>query len=106
VTADTEIAAEAGYVLMNDETNGLAFYKNANVFTVGANTAYLPANFDVSGARFFSLFDDDATGISDATRLNDNEKMTNDNCFDLQGRRVAQPTRGLYIVNGKKVIIK
>ena len=26
--------------------------------------------------------------------------------FDLQGRRVAQPTKGLYIVNGKKVVIK
>ena len=95
------------YVLMNDATNGLGFYKTTTTsFTVGANTAYLPANFDGSGARFFSLFDDDATGISDATRLNDNEKMTNDNCFDLQGRRVAQPKKGLYIVNGKKVIIK
>ena len=26
--------------------------------------------------------------------------------FDLQGRKVAQPTKGLYIVNGKKVVIK
>jgi hypothetical protein len=101
------IDANTGYVLMNDATNRLGFYKNSNAFTVGANTAYLPANFAGSSeARFFSLFDDDATGISDATRLNDNEKMTNDNCFDLQGRRVAQPQKGLYIVNGKKVVIK
>ena len=26
--------------------------------------------------------------------------------YDLQGREVAQPAKGLYIVNGKKVIIK
>jgi hypothetical protein len=26
--------------------------------------------------------------------------------FDLQGRKVAQPQKGLYIVNGKKVVIK
>ena len=26
--------------------------------------------------------------------------------YDLQGRKVAQPTKGLYIVNGKKVVIK
>ena len=26
--------------------------------------------------------------------------------FDLQGRKVAQPTKGLYIVNGKKIIVK
>jgi hypothetical protein len=48
----------------------------------------------------------DVTGISDALRLNDNGQLINDNYFDLQGRRVAQPVKGLYIVNGKKVIIK
>ena len=47
-----------------------------------------------------------ATGISDATRLNDNGQMINDNYYDLSGRRVENPTRGLYIVNGKKVNIK
>ena len=26
--------------------------------------------------------------------------------FDLQGRKVAQPTHGLYIVNGRKVVIR
>ena len=26
--------------------------------------------------------------------------------YDLQGRKVAQPNKGLYIVNGKKVVIK
>ena len=27
-------------------------------------------------------------------------------CFDLQGRRVAAPGKGLYIVNGKKMVLK
>ena len=106
VTAATEIAANAGYVLMNDATNGLAFYKNNNAFTVGANTAYLPANFDGSGARaFFLLFDDDmqTTGVNDVRG-----KMADvrGDFFDLQGRKVANPTKGLYIVNGKKAIVK
>ena len=35
-----------------------------------------------------------------------NRKFANRKCFDLQGRRVAQPKHGLYIVNGKKVVIK
>ena len=26
--------------------------------------------------------------------------------YDLQGRRVAQPTKGVFIVNGKKVVVK
>jgi hypothetical protein len=30
----------------------------------------------------------------------------NNEYFDLQGRKVANPTKGLYIVNGKKVVIK
>ena len=33
-------------------------------------------------------------------------KSQNNAYYDLQGRRVAQPTKGLYIINGKKVVIK
>ena len=29
-----------------------------------------------------------------------------DNYYDLQGRKVTNPTKGLYIVNGKKYIVK
>ena len=46
----------------------------------------------------------ETTGIS--ATLNDKGEMTNDSYFDLAGRRVAQPTRGLYIVNGLKVLVK
>ena len=59
---------------------------------------------EVSAARM--NFEDDATGISDALRLNDKGQMTNDNFYDLQGRKIEKPTKGLYIHNGKKVIIK
>ena len=38
--------------------------------------------------------------------LGENGQLTIDNYYDLQGRRVAQPTKGLYIVNGRKVVIK
>ena len=42
----------------------------------------------------------------DAT-LNDNVGKINANViYDLQGRRVEHPTKGIYIVNGKKVVIK
>ena len=104
VVTDKVIAAEAGYVLMASPS--LGFYKNTNAFTVGANTAYLPANFDGSSARaFFLLFDDDmqTTGVNDVR-----SKMADvrGDFFDLQGRKVANPTKGLYIVNGKKVAIK
>lgn len=102
-TANYELAANGGYVLMNDATHGLGFYKNANAFTVGANTAYLPAGFTVGAARAFYSFDEDVTGIDEAKSQ---KPMANCQYFDLQGRRVAQPTKGLYIMNGKKVIVK
>ena len=41
-------------------------------------------------------------GISDVTTEYQKSKAI----YDLQGRRVAQPAQGLYIVGGKKVIMK
>lgn len=50
----------------------------------------------------FSI-DGEALGIGNVN-LNNN---LNDNCYDLQGRRVSQPTKkGLYIKNGKKVAVR
>ena len=44
----------------------------------------------------------ETTGINNVNR----ETITNNRYYDLQGRKVAQPTKGLYIVNGRKVVIK
>lgn len=46
----------------------------------------------------------------DATLI-DNSQLTEDNAlqtyiYDLAGRRIEKPTKGIYIVNGKKVVIK
>ncbi|MBR1681772.1 MAG: choice-of-anchor D domain-containing protein [Bacteroidaceae bacterium] len=47
--------------------------------------------------------DDVATGIEGRT----NDGMTGDECFDLAGRRVAKPQqRGLYVMDGRKVVVK
>ena len=58
-------------------------------------------------ARELSLsFDDDVTSISEELRVKNEELTSPSGYFNLAGQRVAQPTRGLYIVNGKKVVIK
>ena len=94
--------------------------ENKSILFVGENnTLYYPksgafvnacrAYFDLGSAsarEFVMNFDDQTTGISDALRLNDKGQMTNDNFYDLQGRKIENPTKGLYIHNGKKVIIK
>lgn len=103
-TAAYNLAAGGGYVLMK-ETAGVGFYKNTYEFTVGANTAYLPDGFGTGYARSFFSFDDEETTSVNELKTTNFTNNTNE-VFDLQGRRVAQPTKGLYIVNGKKVVIK
>ena len=89
------------YYVLGNGSGGVGFYKLAESGTIGANKAYL--TYSGTLARGYFLFGD-ATEIS--ATLNDNGEMTKEKCYDLQGRRVAQPQKGLYIVNGKKVVIK
>lgn len=65
-------------------------------------TSSLPA----TSRQLVCSFDDETpTGIS-ATQ-NDREKTINDEfIYNLNGQRVNKPSKGLYIVNGKKVIFK
>ena len=101
----TYTAAPSGYT--NFGLSGSKFVP-MNDGVVKKNKAYLQVdNDDIdAGAGAHSLeivFDDgETTGIQS---VNGSGLKVND-YFDLQGRRVAQPTRGLYIVNGKKVVIK
>ena len=98
VTEETKVAAGA-FVLLNGE-QGVGFYKTTKEFTVGANTAYLPA---IDGARTFIGFSSDTTTAIEGV----NAVAKGDNrYYNLQGQRVDAPTKGLYIVNGKKVIMK
>ena len=43
----------------------------------------------------------EATGISS---VNSDVQKKEDVIYDLQGRRVAHPSHGIYIINGKKVV--
>ena len=102
VTAETTMDAGTVFVLMKG-SKGIGFYKNTNDFTLRANSAYLRAE-DVEGstARAFIALDDETTGIADVKAV----KEDAEGMFDLQGRKIAKPTKGLYIVNGKKIVVK
>ena len=72
--------------------------------TLAANKAYL--DLAGTGARELSIaFEDDGetTAISEVRGL---KSEVRGEYFNLNGQRVAQPTKGLYIVNGRKVVIK
>ena len=77
----------------------VGFLRVANGVTIPAGKAYLVIS---AGAREFIGFGEDATGVETIKQ----EAKADNQYFNLSGQRVAQPTKGLYIVNGKKVIIK
>ena len=77
--------------------------------TLAAGQAALWLNVTMpTTARGLSLvFGEETTGVSDATRLmNNDESIKNGEVYNLSGQRVAQPSQGIYIIDGKKVIIK
>ena len=101
-TEEMNGAAGNIYVLNKTNENGVGFYKLKSTGTIGANKAYLTySGGGGAGAREFFLFDE-ATGIEMPTVDSNDFDGT---VYDLQGRRVQNPTKGLYIVNGKKVFI-
>ena len=58
----------------------------------------------VDNIRLYQLLDGEPE--PDGIRTIQSRQRDTQNYFDLSGRRVAQPAKGLYIVDGKKVIIK
>jgi hypothetical protein len=91
------------YVLtvVNGETG---FYKKEADFKVYNHKAYLnvPTSEGNAPALTIRFEGDGSTGI-------DNSELTIQNSefiYDLMGRRVLNPTKGVYVVGGKKVIIK
>ena len=53
-----------------------------------------------ASSRIIMSFGDEGTGIMD---FDNDQWTTDDKLFDLQGRRVVSPAKGIYIKNGKKV---
>ena len=71
-------------------------------FDLAANKAYLAVPTGATAPTFF-WFGGETTGID---MVHGAGLKVNGSVFNLNGQRVAQPTKGLYIVNGKKIIIK
>jgi len=83
---------------------GSAFMWVRDAGAIGANKCWLQIGEQPAASRAKTR---SIVGGGNTTGINavDNEQLTDDSYFDLQGRKVAQPTRGgIYIHNGKKVI--
>ncbi|MCR4919128.1 MAG: hypothetical protein K5928_04845, partial [Prevotella sp.] len=92
---------DAGIFVLMKGKKGVGFYKTTQEFTVGANTAYISAQAGGS-SRMFIGFDGEATAIDGLA----GEKTVGGEIYNLQGQRVTKAQKGLYIIDGKKVMVK
>ena len=121
VSAEGETQGEDGTVqfvgqIYNKPLEGVADVcylstKTQKLKKLSANGAIkgLRCYFIVPGASTtaagIKLIFDTPTGIEEVETTN-NEVHSTDVVYDLQGRRVSTPAKGIYIVNGKKVYVK
>ena len=98
----TAITNPGSAYVLSKKNDVVGFYKLSSTGTIGANKAYLI--YSGGGApSFLNFVEGNVTGIEipKAETTNSDAEV-----YDLQGRQVANPTKGLYIVSGKKVVIK
>lgn len=90
------------YCLSKNTSDVVGFYKFTSGGTIPAHRAYIVIP---SSARTFYSFGDNTTGLEEVPVTLENEEGSV--LYDLTGRRVnGQPRKGIYVRNGKKIIIK
>lgn len=111
VNTETTIEPTEGSLtnfLLAKGSNGVGFYRVKEAGKLAAHKAYLqlPTSLLENGAKYFQLrFDDGTTGLSGVMVSDDEETMP---YYDLQGRRFDNKPlmRGIYVRNGKKMVVK
>ncbi len=98
--ADTEVPENCLFL------SGNKFYYSKGLTKMKAYRAYFDF-YDVlseveNAVRVIGLDDDDTTNINNALR----NSMEDGKYYNLKGQRVEKPGKGIYILNGKKVVIK
>lgn len=93
----------------NKDNTAASFYPITEAtYDFGAGKAYLllPTNVLPSAARGigFTFVDAEATGISEVAESV--KAQNNEGIFNLNGQRVSTPRKGLYIINGRKMLMK
>ena len=104
LTNKTITAGTTDYLVLGTKDGALGFYlPNAASTSIGANKAYFELNGQASAMSYAINFGT-VTGIASATI---NKQNSTNAYYDLSGRRITSPVKsGLYISNGKKIIVK
>ena len=103
------------YVLSYAAQYGVGFYKLKEDITIPAHKAYyMVSKSSPAHAHEVLLFDfgDDQTGVEAISMEEPRSAGTTPSSaeghafYNLQGCKVAQPAKGVYIVNGRKMVVK
>ena len=93
----------AGYYVLANLEKGVGFYALADDYTLPEGKVYLP--YSVAGVKFIGFDGGNATGINGVE--NAANGVENAVIYNVAGQRVSNPTKGgIYIINGKKVLVK
>lgn len=87
-------------MILNSTENKFVYNDNGNV---AAYNAYINTTDNANGMRIVIAGDDVATAIEGIV---DNMQTADDAMYNLNGIRVSKAKKGIYIQNGKKVIVK
>jgi hypothetical protein len=110
VTVDTDISPNEGgydnYVLASLGNGGVIFRRLTSSTTMYANKAYVQIPSSTAGARAvlgIETEDDSTTGLDGG--FTPDTKEAEGDYYNLSGQKVQKPQKGIYIKNGKKIII-
>ena len=88
------------------QSNGKAGFYNYTAPAMGAFKAYLPkttADGDQVRVKSIQFPGGETTAINDIESIAEDKNAP---IYNLNGQRVTNPTKGVYIQNGKKFIVK
>lgn len=103
-TTGSAVAADVNAYILSKNGNTAVFKKlKSDARTIAQYKAYLELNGSQSAQLMnFAFAGSDLTGIQNVTETSAKSKTA----YDLAGRKVGKLQKGIYIVNGKKVIVK
>ncbi|MBR6605173.1 MAG: hypothetical protein IKK92_04795, partial [Prevotella sp.] len=104
VTVETAVSEleEGKTVLTLGVADGIVAFRQPAAETIKANKVYLLV--DAASSAKIRIVEGEATGIEENYEFG--IKNSDAATYDLSGRKVANPTKGLYIKSGKKFIVK
>ena len=98
-------SAKNNYYIFGNGGDGVGFY-HPNSTTLKENRAFLPADAVTGSGSSVNGFKLDFGGVNTGIEAAIQVDEANATYYDLSGRRVIRPAKGIYVKNGRKVYVK